>query len=114
MAVEHAPAGRRGRAGTWPQFGVPHGFLLASGMTALMTGVISPGEAYLRWGWRVPFLVSLPIVPRFKRRRRRLRVPPRRAAPRCSRRRKPSANSRAPGKRCTRCASQSRRSNGKS
>ncbi|MEU4362615.1 MFS transporter [Promicromonospora sp. NPDC023987] len=62
MAVEHAPANRRGRAGSWPQLGVPLGFLLASGMTALMTGVISPGEEYLQWGWRVPFLVSVVLI----------------------------------------------------
>ncbi|MGX1694670.1 MFS transporter [Microbacterium keratanolyticum] len=62
MAVEHAPADRRGRAGSWPQLGVPLGFLLASGMTALMTGVISPGAAYLEWGWRVPFLLSAVLI----------------------------------------------------
>jgi len=62
MAVEHAPANRRGRAGAWPQLGVPLGFLLASGMTALMTGVVSPGEAYLQWGWRVPFLASVILI----------------------------------------------------
>ena len=62
MAVEHAPADRRGRAGSWPQLGVPLGFLLASGMTALMTGVVSPGESYLEWGWRVPFLVSIVLI----------------------------------------------------
>ncbi|OZB77761.1 MAG: MFS transporter, partial [Microbacterium sp. 14-71-5] len=62
MAVEHAPANRRGRAGSWPQLGVPLGFLLASGMTALMTGVVSPGAAYLQWGWRVPFLASVILI----------------------------------------------------
>ncbi|GAA2907326.1 MFS transporter [Microbacterium keratanolyticum] len=62
MAVEHAPADRRGRAGSWPQLGVPLGFLLASGVTALMTGVISPGAAYLEWGWRVPFLLSAVLI----------------------------------------------------
>ncbi|MFE6735937.1 MFS transporter [Microbacterium sp. NPDC057650] len=62
MAVEHAPSDRRGRAGAWPQLGVPLGFLLASGMTALMTGVISPGEAFLQWGWRVPFLLSVVLI----------------------------------------------------
>ncbi|PKI91117.1 MFS transporter [Actinomycetales bacterium SN12] len=62
MAVEHAPANRRGRAGSWPQLGVPLGFMLASGVTALMTGVISPGAAYLEWGWRVPFLLSIVLI----------------------------------------------------
>ncbi|MCW4465028.1 MHS family MFS transporter [Glutamicibacter sp. MNS18] len=62
MAVEHAPAHRRARAGAYPQLGVPLGMLLASGMMALMTGVISPGEAFLAWGWRVPFLVSVVLI----------------------------------------------------
>ncbi|MEJ1092396.1 MFS transporter [Microbacterium istanbulense] len=62
MAVEHAPANRRGRAGSWPQLGVPLGFLLASGVTALMTGLIAPGEAYLQWGWRIPFLLSIVLI----------------------------------------------------
>ena len=62
MAVEHAPEGHRGRAGSYPQVGVPLGMLLASGTLALMTGVISPGEAFMAWGWRVPFLVSIVLI----------------------------------------------------
>ena len=62
MAVEHAPRDRRGRAGSFPQLGVPLGMLLASGVTALMTGVISPGEAFVEWGWRVPFLLSFVLI----------------------------------------------------
>lgn len=62
MAVEHAPTTRRGRAGAVPQLGVPLGMLLASGVTALMTGVISPGDAFRDWGWRVPFLISIVLV----------------------------------------------------
>ncbi|WP_421014918.1 MFS transporter, partial [Glutamicibacter creatinolyticus] len=56
------PKDRRGRAGAYPQVGVPLGMLLASGMMALMTGVISPGDAFLNWGWRVPFLVSFVLI----------------------------------------------------
>src|SRR5699024_10525573 len=62
MAVEHAPAHRRGLAGTYPQLGVPLGMLLASAVFALMTGVIAPGDAFLEWGWRVPFLISFVLV----------------------------------------------------
>ncbi|MGO2809604.1 MAG: MFS transporter, partial [Glutamicibacter arilaitensis] len=62
MAVEHASDGHRGRAGSYPQVGVPLGMLLASGTMALMTGVISPGDAFLEWGWRVPFLVSIILI----------------------------------------------------
>ncbi|WP_125611965.1 MFS transporter [Specibacter cremeus] len=62
MAVEHAPAGRRGLFGAFPQVGVPLGMVLASGVLALMSGVISPGEAFTQWGWRVPFLLSFVLI----------------------------------------------------
>ncbi|MDJ0348039.1 MFS transporter [Cryobacterium sp. PH29-G1] len=62
MAVEHAPDGKRGRFGAFPQIGVPLGLLLASGVLALMTGVISPGAAFLEWGWRIPFLLSFVLI----------------------------------------------------
>jgi MFS family permease len=62
MAVEHAPRDRRGRAGSFPQLGVPLGMLLASGVMTLMTGVIAPGDAFLEWGWRIPFLISIVLI----------------------------------------------------
>lgn len=61
LAVEHAPADKRGLYGTGPQVGVPAGLLLSSGVLALMT-VIAPGEAFLQWGWRVPFLLSIALT----------------------------------------------------
>lgn len=61
MAVEHAPAGRRGLFGAFPQIGVPIGLLMSSGMMALMT-TIAPGDAFLEWGWRVPFLLSFVLI----------------------------------------------------
>ncbi|GAB3409884.1 MFS transporter [Schumannella luteola] len=62
MAVENAPAGRRGRFGAFPQIGVPLGLLIASGMIALVSGVIAPGDAWTEWGWRIPFLVSFVLI----------------------------------------------------
>ena len=62
MAVEHAPKGKRGRFGAFPQLGVPLGLLLSSAVLTLMTGVISPGEEFMEWGWRVPFLLSVVLV----------------------------------------------------
>jgi MFS family permease len=62
MAVEHAPNHRRGLAGAFPQLGVPLGMLLASGVMAIMTGLVSPGKAFLEWGWRVPFLLSVVLI----------------------------------------------------
>lgn len=61
MSVEHAGPGQRGRFGMFPQLGVPGGMLLASAMLALMSW-IAPGEAFLVWGWRVPFLASLILI----------------------------------------------------
>lgn len=62
MAVEHAPIHKRGRFGSFPQMGVPLGLILASAMFALMTGVIAPGDAFIEWGWRIPFLFSIVLL----------------------------------------------------
>ncbi|WP_298037082.1 MFS transporter [uncultured Microbacterium sp.] len=61
MAVEHAPKKRRGIFGASPQIGVPLGLLLASGVMAIMTA-IAPGDAFLAWGWRIPFLLSVVLI----------------------------------------------------
>ncbi|QAY62588.1 MFS transporter [Xylanimonas allomyrinae] len=61
LAVEHAPVRRRGFFGTAPQIGVPLGLLLASGALGLMS-VLAPGDAFLAWGWRVPFLASVVLI----------------------------------------------------
>ncbi|MDR2320904.1 MAG: MHS family MFS transporter [Microbacterium sp.] len=61
MAVEHAPRKKRGLFGAAPQIGVPLGLLLANGVMAVMTA-IAPGEAFLAWGWRVPFLLSFVLI----------------------------------------------------
>jgi len=60
MAVEHAPAGKRGFYGSWPQIGVPAGLLLS---TLLFTPFSRlPQQTFLSWGWRIPFLVSIVLV----------------------------------------------------
>ena len=61
MAVEHAPRDRRGLYGAMPQIGVPIGLLLASAMLAIMNALF-PGEAFLTWGWRIPFLFSVVLI----------------------------------------------------
>ena len=60
MAVEHAPAGARGFYASWPQVGVPAGLLLATAVFALFARL--PEEEFLRWGWRVPFLLGIVLV----------------------------------------------------
>jgi MHS family shikimate/dehydroshikimate transporter-like MFS transporter len=60
MAVEHAPSGRRGFYGSWPQIGVPAGLLLST----LVFGQLSrlPEPILLSWGWRIAFLISIALV----------------------------------------------------
>jgi MFS family permease len=61
LAVEHAPAERRGLYGAFPQIGVPIGLLLANGVLALVAGLTTP-EQFLAWGWRIPFLASVVLI----------------------------------------------------
>ena len=56
IAVEHAPPGRRGFYGSWPQMGVPAGLILSTAVFATFSSL--PDETFLAWGWRVPFLMS--------------------------------------------------------
>lgn len=61
LSVEHGDQRRRGRNGSWAQMGPSLGTLLATGSIALLTAVLSP-DAFLEWGWRVPFFASLALV----------------------------------------------------
>ena len=61
LAVEHAPNEKRGMFGAGPQIGVPLGLLLSSGVLSVMD-LIAPGDAFMQWGWRVPFLLSIALV----------------------------------------------------
>ena len=61
LAVEHAPHGRRGLMGAFPQLGVPAGMLLAVGFLSILSATTTP-EAFESWGWRLPFLFSILLV----------------------------------------------------
>jgi len=50
----------RGFIASWPQLGVPLGLLLANAIV-LSSSQLS-GEAFLSWGWRVPFGLSLALI----------------------------------------------------
>ncbi len=50
----------RGFAASWPQFGVPAGLFLAN-LAVLAMSQMS-GDAFLTWGWRVPFFLSIILV----------------------------------------------------
>ncbi|MEU6126651.1 MFS transporter [Streptomyces sp. NPDC047123] len=61
LAAEHGGDRHRGFWASWPQAGAPGGNLLATGVLALLAAVQSE-EAFLAWGWRVPFLLSGVLV----------------------------------------------------
>lgn len=60
MAVEHAPPGKRGFYGSWPQMGVPLGLLLSTLVYVPFSRMAQ--EDFISWGWRVPFLISIVLV----------------------------------------------------
>ena len=61
MAVEYAPARRRGFFGSWPQVGVPAGLLISSGVFAAVSA-LTPKAAFISYGWRIGFLLSIVLV----------------------------------------------------
>ncbi|MDX3343394.1 MFS transporter [Streptomyces sp. ATCC51928] len=61
LVSEHGGDERRGFWASWPQAGAPGGNLLATGVLALLAAVQSD-EAFLAWGWRIPFLLSGVLV----------------------------------------------------
>jgi metabolite-proton symporter len=61
MSVEHAPPGRRGYFGAFPQIGVPIGLLLAN-LAFFAVSASTTKEQFQSWGWRVPFLLSVVLI----------------------------------------------------
>lgn len=69
VATENAPKGKRAWYGTFPQLGAPLGFIIANGIFLAINwllphaeGTGQRSEAFLAWGWRVPFLFSAVMV----------------------------------------------------
>jgi MFS family permease len=61
MSMEWGSQKRKGWLGSWPQFGVPIGLVLSTGVTAL-TQLFAGKVAFEDWAWRVPFLLSILLV----------------------------------------------------
>ena len=61
LVLEHAPARQRGIYGSLVQIGFPLGLVTSYGVFALATTRI-PESAFLSWGWRVPFLLSIVLL----------------------------------------------------
>ncbi|MFC9251093.1 MFS transporter [Amycolatopsis thailandensis] len=61
IVSEHGDDKRRGFWASWPQCGAPGGNLLATAVLAILAATQSD-EAFLSWGWRIPFLLSGVLV----------------------------------------------------
>ncbi|MFZ4843470.1 MFS transporter [Mycetocola saprophilus] len=69
VATENAPTGKRAWYGTFPQLGAPLGFIIANGLFLLINAMLPhpenpalQSEAFVAWGWRIPFLFSAVMV----------------------------------------------------
>jgi MHS family shikimate/dehydroshikimate transporter-like MFS transporter len=61
MAYEYAPPEKRGFYASLPQIGLAIGLMLASGVVALLSSLLTDVQ-FLAWGWRIAFLISAAMV----------------------------------------------------
>ncbi|MEU5752883.1 MFS transporter [Streptomyces sp. NPDC047829] len=71
VATENAPRGKRALYGTFPQLGAPLGFIIGNGLFLIIGALLpstagadptQPSDAFVEWGWRIPFLFSAVMV----------------------------------------------------
>lgn len=60
MALEHAPARKRGLAAAFANAGGPAGGILATLVVSAVSALT--GDQFLVWGWRIPFLLSALLI----------------------------------------------------
>ena len=60
MALEHSDEKKRGFSASFANMGAPAGAVLSTVVLAIVT--LLPGDAFLSWGWRIPFLLSAVLV----------------------------------------------------
>jgi MFS family permease len=61
VAVEHVSPQRRGLYAALPQLGSPVGTILTSAVFLLLSATLTSAQM-LAWGWRLPFLLALPLL----------------------------------------------------
>ncbi|OII38850.1 MFS transporter [Plantibacter sp. MMLR14_011] len=60
VMTEFAPAGKRGFYGSWQSFTVALGLLGGAGTVALLASLLSEADL-AAWGWRIAFLLAIPL-----------------------------------------------------
>ncbi|MDL9938557.1 MFS transporter [Gordonia sp. ABSL1-1] len=58
--AEHAPDDKRGKYGSFLEFGTLGGFVMGSAVVLLLDLLLSDDQMST-WGWRLPFLLALPL-----------------------------------------------------
>jgi metabolite-proton symporter len=61
LAIENAPPGKRAWYGMFPQLGAPLGFFLSTTVFLVLSDFLG-NDQFLRYGWRIPFLLSAVLV----------------------------------------------------
>ncbi|MEO3402598.1 MFS transporter [Mucilaginibacter sp. CAU 1740] len=61
LATENAPPHKKAWYGMFPQLGAPIGFLISSGTFFILSKTMSD-EAFISYGWRIPFIASALLV----------------------------------------------------
>ena len=61
LVTESAPDDKRGYYGSFAQAGAPVGVILANLAFIIISATVSE-EAFMSWGWRVPFLASVILI----------------------------------------------------
>ena len=61
LVTENAPAEKRGFYGAFAQAGAPVGLVLANVAFLAVSGSLSD-EAFITWGWRIPFILSIALI----------------------------------------------------
>ncbi|MEU7817846.1 MFS transporter [Pseudonocardia sp. NPDC049154] len=60
LVAEYSPDRRRGFFGSWLEFGTLVGYTLGAGTSAVLIALL-PSDDLLSWGWRLPFMLALPL-----------------------------------------------------
>ncbi|MCX2733811.1 MFS transporter [Saccharopolyspora sp. NFXS83] len=60
LIAEYAPDRRRGFFGSWLEFSTLAGYALGAGVCAAVIAAVPEGDL-LSWGWRLPFMLALPL-----------------------------------------------------
>jgi len=61
LVTESAPSNKRGYYGAFAQAGAPIGVILAN-LAFIATSALLTDEAFMSWGWRIPFLASAILI----------------------------------------------------